>query len=305
MIYITAALFVLFALLPMPSFAGSIKIVIDKRESFANGYEFPGSGAYEKIAGKAYGALFILAMRTTRSSSTWTKCRAWLMDASNTPPISTSCSGWIFPKGDRKTIYDAALPRGQGAAAADEWDPLPDGSGVNNPATVEVGGNAFLVFRQGYTLARSGWEPRPRRARAAGSPSVSRWRRRAACRSSRPFATNLFSAPASKELGLAAPLSYEAAILDQKQARLTVREQKGSCTLARVFIPVAKNVLMRELSNCCLKARSSSLASSMIFAIRKNPKVLGIGYAATRYLVSFLRYRRTTSGKRQSVGGGQ
>lgn len=31
------------------------KIVIEKKESFANGHEFPITGAYEKLVGKAYG----------------------------------------------------------------------------------------------------------------------------------------------------------------------------------------------------------------------------------------------------------
>ena len=31
------------------------KIVIERREIFADGHEFPVTGAYEKIVGKAYG----------------------------------------------------------------------------------------------------------------------------------------------------------------------------------------------------------------------------------------------------------
>ncbi|MBI1994792.1 MAG: hypothetical protein HYS67_10410 [Deltaproteobacteria bacterium] len=31
------------------------KIVIEKREPFANGHEFPVTGAYEKLVGRAYG----------------------------------------------------------------------------------------------------------------------------------------------------------------------------------------------------------------------------------------------------------
>src|SRR4051812_30829993 len=40
-----------------PAQAKITKIVIDKRESFAGGHEFPVTGAYEKITGKAYGEI--------------------------------------------------------------------------------------------------------------------------------------------------------------------------------------------------------------------------------------------------------
>src|SRR5262245_53700279 len=35
--------------------ASVTKFVIEKREPFANGHEFPVTGAYEKLVGKAYG----------------------------------------------------------------------------------------------------------------------------------------------------------------------------------------------------------------------------------------------------------
>jgi hypothetical protein len=52
-------LFLLFivTLFPTYSFAEMTKIVIEKREPFAGGYEFGVTGAYEKIVGKAYGEI--------------------------------------------------------------------------------------------------------------------------------------------------------------------------------------------------------------------------------------------------------
>ena len=47
------ALFVLFVLLPTSSFAEITKLVIEKREPFANGHEFGVTGAYEKLVGKS------------------------------------------------------------------------------------------------------------------------------------------------------------------------------------------------------------------------------------------------------------
>jgi hypothetical protein len=44
-----------FVLFPNFSSAEITKIVIEKRELFAAGHEFPVTGAYEKLIGKAYG----------------------------------------------------------------------------------------------------------------------------------------------------------------------------------------------------------------------------------------------------------
>src|SRR5438445_11999380 len=44
-------------LFPSVSFGEITKIIIEKRAPFANGYEFPVAGAYEKLVGKAYGEL--------------------------------------------------------------------------------------------------------------------------------------------------------------------------------------------------------------------------------------------------------
>src|SRR5258705_1539969 len=52
-----AATLLLFASLFLSSIADAkiTRIVIEKRELFAAGHEFPVTGAYEKLAGKAYG----------------------------------------------------------------------------------------------------------------------------------------------------------------------------------------------------------------------------------------------------------
>ena len=54
-VYMILVLFVLLVLFPSSSFAEITKIVIEKREPFANGHDFGITGAYEKLTGKAYG----------------------------------------------------------------------------------------------------------------------------------------------------------------------------------------------------------------------------------------------------------
>src|ERR1044071_7564121 len=53
MIYKVGLLLMLLS--PFPAGAEITKVVIDKREIFAGGHEFGVTGAYEKLAGKAYG----------------------------------------------------------------------------------------------------------------------------------------------------------------------------------------------------------------------------------------------------------
>src|SRR5262245_27730012 len=158
-----AMLFVLLiaiVLLPKPSFAEITKIVIDKRELFANGYEFPGSGAYEKISGNAYGAIdpndprnkiIVNLDKAPRNASGLVE---YDTDFYIMRPVD-------FSKGNRKILYDVTN-RGR-KALLPRMNDAPDGAGVNNPATVEDVGNGF-VFREGYTVVWSGWEPDAPRA---------------------------------------------------------------------------------------------------------------------------------------------
>jgi hypothetical protein len=57
MSYAAAALLFVTIFLTSVADARITKIVIEKREPFANGHEFPVTGAYEKLVGKAYGEI--------------------------------------------------------------------------------------------------------------------------------------------------------------------------------------------------------------------------------------------------------
>ena len=86
-----------------------------------------------------------------------------------------------------------------------------------------------------------------------------------------------------------APLSYEAATLDQGRARLTVRAKEAD---ARVEIP-ATGWAYADSRSIKLLPDGTKFQPGLIYEFwypAKDPKVLGIGYAATRDLVSFLRY---------------
>src|SRR5712692_7561835 len=84
-------------------------------------------------------------------------------------------------------------------------------------------------------------------------------------------------------------LSYEAASLDQSQAKLTVRHKENDAKkpiLAANWTYV--NARTIKLLPEGTKPEPGSLYEFNYPA--KDPKVLGIGYAATRDLISFLRY---------------
>jgi hypothetical protein len=86
-----------------------------------------------------------------------------------------------------------------------------------------------------------------------------------------------------------APLSYEAATLDQAQARLTVRAREAE---VRTEIP-PHQWAYADARSIKLLPDGTNFQPGLIYDFwypAKDPKVLGVGFAATRDVVSFLRY---------------
>lgn len=126
------------------------KIVIEKREIFADGHEFPVTGAYEKIVGKAYGevdprsplnkAIINLdkAPRNKRG-----RVEYW-SDLYLLKPID-------MERGNKKIFVDPTNRGGKQIVSS-----LNDAPQNNDPSTLKDAGNGFLM-RQGYTIAWTGW----------------------------------------------------------------------------------------------------------------------------------------------------
>ncbi|MGH8059437.1 MAG: alpha/beta hydrolase domain-containing protein, partial [Candidatus Entotheonellia bacterium] len=140
----------------------------------------------------------------------------------------------------------------------------------------------------GYTLVWNGWDPDAPRANHgmrirvptatnAGAPIIK------TIRDEFVFGTRL---PAIRPT---APLSYEAATLDQGQARLTVRAKEED---PYTEIP-SSGWAYADSRSIKLLPEGTRFEPGQIYDFwypARDPKVLGIGYAATRDLVSFLRY---------------
>ncbi|MBN9487034.1 MAG: hypothetical protein J0H44_07415 [Alphaproteobacteria bacterium] len=157
--------------------------------------------------------------------------------------------------------------------------------GVNDPRTLADLGNGFPL-RRGFTLVWSGWDPDAPRANMGlaltapvatnnGQPIVQRVREEYVS-GTRGGALEAFK------------LSYEAVSLDQSRARLTVRERASDPPLelpaAEWAFVDSRTIRLREGQ----KPKPGFLYEFHYEA--KDPKVQGLGFAATRDLISYLKY---------------
>ena len=266
--------------------AGITRLEIVRTEPFAGGLEFDGVGAYVKIVGVAHGELDPAApanrgiVNLDRAPRNARGLVEYAVDFYVMRPADPL-------KGNRTLLYEVT---NRGRKFLLNWlhDAADTSPGaVNEPTSREHAGNGF-VFRRGYTLVWSGWDPdapaangglriRVPVATNAGAPIVR------PIRDEFVFGTRL---PATSPT---APLSYEAATLDQSRARLTVRAREAD---AAVEIAAA-GWAYKSPRAIALVPDGTAFKPGFIYDFRypaKDPKVLGIAFAATRDLVSFLRY---------------
>jgi len=245
-----------------------------KIEPFAEGAQFGAAGAYERVSGVAKGELDPADARNRvianlqRSPRNARGLVEYEVDWFMLRPADAS-------KGNGKIIYDVT---NRGRKFFHHW--IMDGAPGNDPKTLQDAGNA-LFLRLGYTLVWSGWDPDAPRAgngMAMKSPVIPNV--------VRVIRDELVSATRGPVLQ-SFRLSYEAASLDKGQARLTVRRNEKD---AKTAIPAEgwEYVNSRELR--LLPPHKLAVGSLYEFHYSaKDPKVLGIGFAAARDLISHLR----------------
>lgn len=242
---------------------------------------FGSVGAYEKLRGKAYGEVdphspqnavitdIELAPRNARGMVEYS------MDIYMLKPIDLS-------RGNHK-LFVEVNNRGNKL-----FGPFNLSGGDNDPTSAADAGEGFLMS-QGYSIAWNGWDI----SAAAGANRLT---------ITVPVATNpdgsTITGPSYEYLVFdnatttSAGLSYAAATLDKSQATLTMRQH---LTDLRTPIPATGWEYLNERTIRLLPAGTAFEQSAIYEFVysAKNPLVAGLGFAATRDFVSFLRQATT------------
>lgn len=294
--FIAHAAICVFFLGVAPAAARLTEITVTAVEPFADGAAFGDAGAYERVRGTFRGELDPADPR----NKVIVNIDKAPKDAAGR--VEYEADFYILRPADaarssRKILYDVTN-RGRQYA---HWVFGDSRIVRNDPRTLEDAGNG-LIFRRGYVIVSNGWDPdAPRANGGLGMKPV--------------IATN-GGAPIVRvirdelQYGTRGPrretfrLTHEAATLDQARARLTVRRRAAD---PRVEIPVDRwaYVNAREIR---LLPQGTQPEAGSIYEFHypaTNPRVLGIGLAATRDLISFLRYEAADSkGNANPAGAG-
>ena len=279
-----------------PAAAKLTEIMVGSVEPFADGARFGDVGAYERVRGTFKGEL---DPADTRNKAIVNLDKAPKNAAGR---VEYEADFYLLrpvdpARGSRKILYDV-VNRGRQYA---HWMFGDARTARNDPRATEDAGNA-LILRRGYTVAWSGWDPdaprtnsgiamKPVIARNGNAPIVR------VIRDELQYGTR-------GALRETFRLTHEAATLDPAQAKLTSRRNE---TDARQEIPASgwTYVNAREIR---LLPAGTKPAPGTIYEFHypaTNPRVLGIGLAATRDLVSFLRYEAADSkGNANPAGAG-
>lgn len=265
--------------------AAITEIRLDAVEPFLGGHSFGEAGAYERLRGVAKGELdpaapenkvivnLDKAPRNARGMVEY-EIDVYMLR----PADAKKASGILFyevTNRGRKLLPTFVHDAAKATPAA-----------ANDPKTVEDVGNAF-AFERGYTLVWSGWDPdapRGNNGLAAKFP--------VAMENGQPIVRRIRE---EIQVGTRGPaevervrLSHPAASTDKAKARLTVRARESD---RRVEVP-AEQWEFVDAQSIRLLPQGTKFAPIKIYELwyeATQPKVLGIGYAATRDLVSFLR----------------
>ena len=281
------------------AYARIVAIEIEKTEPFAAGMSFGAAGSYVRIVGKARGELdpsdplnkgivnLDKAPRNARGMVEY-ETDLFILRPSD------------YAKGNGTLLYEV---NNRGRKFLNVWlmDAAPVAAGaVNDPSTAEHAGNGFFL-RRGYTIVWSGWDADAPRAGNGLAMTVP-----VATNNGQPIVRTIRDELVSGTRGpevTAFRLSYTAASLDQSQAKLTVRRKEA---YAPTEIPAA-GWAYADARTIKLLPDGTKPEPGALYELTypaKDPKVLGIGYAATRDVVSFLRYApRDDAGTANPAGG--
>jgi hypothetical protein len=260
---------------PVPT--GITRVDISSRAVTFGGTTFGQVGAYEKIVGKAYGEVdpddprnkvitdLQLAPRNARGRVEYS------MDIYILKPVDLA-------KGNHKLFVEVNNRGGKLFGSFNQ------SGGGNDPSTSADAGGAFLM-KQGYTLAWNGWDPSA--PTGGGNLNINL-----------PVAKNAdgstITGPSYEYIVFdnntttSAALSYKAATLDTSKATLTVRDH-----LTDTPTPVpASGWEYVDDGKIRLLPAGTPFKQSAIYEFTytaRDPVVAGLGFAATRDFLDWLR----------------
>jgi Alpha/beta hydrolase domain len=266
----------------------NIEIRVNTVEPFAEGQAFGEAGSYLRIRGVAEGEL-----------DPATPENRVIVDLDKAP---RNARGLVEYETDFFILRPADPSRTSGVLVYDVTNrgsnrifqllddaPSAPVDDANDPKTAREAGLGFLLGR-GYSLVWSGWDP--------GAPTANNGlgaRFPTAMKNGRPITGRIRH---EFHVGTRAPgkgdivrLSYPAVSSDTREARLTVRDRESD---TRTEIP-AGSWEFADVQSIRLLPQGSLFAPFKIYELRyeaTGSKVLGIGFAAVRDLVAFLRYER-------------
>jgi len=271
-----------------PADARITKIVISKVESpTLGGIQFGAVGRYERLDGVAYGEVdprsplnaviqdIALAPRNERGMV------EYAMDISILKPIDMS-------RGNRTLLYDV-VNRGNRVA--------PVRFNIVAPGTTGAG-DGFLQS-QGYTLVWSGWQGDlvPGENRLTMTAPVARNPDGSMITGRVRMEYNLATPTSTETIGVRFSAGYEPVTLDNSSATFTARVHQDDPRIAIpndqwAFADCTKTPFpgVPSSRHVCLKDGFDSNHIYELIYDAKDPAVLGLGFAATRDLVSFLRH---------------
>jgi hypothetical protein len=287
-----------------PATARLTTLTITAVEPFAPGTEFGAAGAYERVKGIFKGELdpqdarnrvIVNIDKAPRNVAGKVEYEA---DFFMLRPQDTA-------RGNGKIIYDVTN-RGRMNFHSRFTDAK---TRSNDPRKAEDAGDG-LFFRQGYTFVWSGWDPdAPRSGNGLAMKAVVATQEGAPI--TRLIRDEFVSGTRSRDEGDGGSrsegevfrLSSEAATLDTGTAKLTVRRTDSG---PRREIPSGGWTYV-DSRGITLLPKGTKPEPGSIYELHyraQNPRVLGVGMAATRDLVSFLRYdARDAKGAANPAGG--
>jgi hypothetical protein len=157
-------------------------------------------------------------------------------------------------------------------------------AGGNNPTTAADAGDAFLM-NQGYSLAWNGWDPSAPPGGDRLTISVPVARHRDGSTITGPSYEYIVFDNATTT---SSALTYPAATLDQSQATLTVRDH-----LMQTPTTVPATGWSYNATGTAINLNGAPFKQSAIYEftyVARDPTVAGLGLAATRDFISFLKH---------------